>query len=311
VDRGPVAAIDCGTNSIRLLISDNGLDAGKRDLARRMRIVRLGQGVDRTGRLDPAAIERTRVALEEYRRLIDEFGVKRIRMVATSATRDASNASEFHDMVVQTLGQPAEVISGEEEASLSFAGAVQDLQPGTEYLVVDIGGGSTEFVRGIGDRVEKSLSTDIGCVRMTERHLHSDPPSAQEIQAAVRDIDDAVARGLSHVDGAGAPLVGLAGSVTTVAALALGLDRYDPQRIHHSVLRTADVERVFDRLSTLDHAARAEIPVIHPGRVDVIIAGALILRHIMRAREGSANGDAAEVIVSEHDILDGIAASVH
>ena len=304
MDDEAVAAIDCGTNSIRLLIS-----AGGTDIARRMRIVRLGQGVDRTGRLDPAAIERTRVALEEYKGLIDAHGVSRIRMVATSATRDASNASDFHEMVLATLGRPAEVISGDEEASLSFSGAVQDLSPGTQYLVVDIGGGSTEFVRGTDSTVARSLSTDIGCVRMTERHLHSDPPTRGEIEAAVRDIDEAVARGLSHVDGSDAPLVGLAGSVTTVAALALGLEHYDAQRIHHSVLSTPDVERVFERLSTLDHEARAAIPVIHPGRVDVIIAGALILRQILRARE-ARNGDAAEVIVSEHDILDGIAASI-
>lgn len=304
MEHEPVAAIDCGTNSIRLLITADG-----KDLTRLMRIVRLGQGVDRTGRLDPAAIERTRVALAEYKRLIDEHDVRRVRMVATSATRDASNASDFHSMVVATLGRPAEVISGDEEASLSFAGAVKDLQPGTGYLVVDIGGGSTEFVRGKDFTVERALSTDIGCVRMTERHLHSDPPAAEEVEAAIRDIDAAAARGLSHVCTDGVRLVGLAGSVTTVAALALGLERYDAQRIHHTVLSTADVERVVDRLSTLDHAARAEIAVIHPGRVDVIIAGALILRQIMRAL-GGAQGTEATVIVSEHDILDGIAASV-
>jgi exopolyphosphatase/guanosine-5'-triphosphate,3'-diphosphate pyrophosphatase len=284
-----------------LLITANG-----DDLARRMRIVRLGQGVDRTGRLDPEAIERTRVALAEYKVLIDDHGVHRVRMVATSATRDAGNAEDFHTMVIRTLGQPAEVISGDEEASLSFAGAVKDLQPGTRYLVVDIGGGSTEFVRGKDFTVERALSTDIGCVRMTERHLDSDPPTAAELDAAIRDIDAAAARGLAHVGTDGVRLVGLAGSVTTTAALALGLERYDPQRIHHSVLSTADVERVVERLSTLDHAARAQIPVIHPGRVDVIIAGALILRQVMRLYQG----DAAEVIVSEHDILDGIAASI-
>jgi exopolyphosphatase / guanosine-5'-triphosphate,3'-diphosphate pyrophosphatase len=304
VDDETVAAIDCGTNSIRLLITADG-----HDVTRRMRIVRLGQGVDRTGRLDPAAIERTRVALADYKGLIDEQGVRRVRMVATSATRDASNANDFHSMVVETLGQPAEVISGDEEASLSFAGAVKDLQPGTGYLVVDIGGGSTEFVRGKDFTVERALSTDIGCVRMTERHLHGDPPSADEIAAAVRDIDKAVAAGLSHVGGDGVRLVGLAGSVTTVAALALGLERYDAQKIHHTVLSTANVEGVFDHLSTLDHAARAQIPVIHPGRVDVIIAGALILRQIMRAF-ATAQGVDATVIVSEHDILDGIAASI-
>lgn len=294
-----MAAIDCGTNSIRLLIADDG-----EDLARQMRIVRLGQGVDRTGRLDPAAIERTRVALAEYKELIDAYAVKRIRMVATSATRDAANASDFHDMVLATLGQRAEVISGREEAALSFAGAVAGLPGETEYVVVDIGGGSTEFVRGSGDTVTHSISTDIGCVRMTERHLHTDPPTAKELDALQGDVSAAVQKGLSHIGTGPARLVGLAGSVTTVGAIALGLTKYDRDRIHHSVLSTADVERVAEQLSTLDHSQRAEIAVIHPGRVDVIIAGALILREIMRA---SGFG---HVIVSEHDILDGIAASI-
>ncbi|HEX6681786.1 MAG TPA: Ppx/GppA phosphatase family protein [Candidatus Limnocylindrales bacterium] len=303
----PVAAIDCGTNSIRLLITQAG-----RDLVRQMRIVRLGRGVDRTGRLDPAALERTRVALADYKRLIDEHHAGRVRMVATSATRDAANAGDFHDMVVATLGRPAEVITGEEEAALSFAGAVADLPPGRTCLVVDIGGGSTEFVRG-RDAVERSISVDIGCVRMTERHLHSDPPAAAELDAAVADIGRAVRGALSHVGGSvsgsvggsrAESLVGLAGTVTTMGGMALGLPRYDPHRIHHSVLTAGAVEEIADRLSKLDHEGRAAIPVMHPGRVDVIIAGALILREIMRST------GVAEVIVSEHDILDGIAASI-
>ncbi len=294
VIHGPVAAIDCGTNSIRLLITD-----GERDIERLMRIVRLGQGVDRTGRLDPAAIERTRAALADYVGLIDRHGATRVRMVATSATRDAANAADFHDMVLATLGRPAEVISGREEAALSFAGAVAGLPP-DDYLVVDIGGGSTELVRA----ADRSISIDIGCVRMTERHLHSDPPTDAELKAATDDIAAGVSRGLSHVDGDAARLIGLAGSVTTVAAIALGLTHYDSERIHHSVLTSDAVEEVTARLSTMDHAGRAAIPVIHPGRVDVIVAGVLVLREIVRQTGFS------EVIVSEHDILDGIAASL-
>ena len=301
VTREPVAAIDCGTNSIRLLITADG-----RDVVREMRIVRLGHGVDRTGRLDPAALERTRAALADFRRLIDDHGVTRVRMVATSATRDAKNAGDFHNMVLATLGHPAEVITGEEEAALSFAGAVAGLSDHhhRSYLVVDIGGGSTEFVRG-SDRVERSMSVDVGCVRMTERHLRSDPPTAEELDAAVLDISRAVGTALSYVDGKNHHLVGLAGSVTTVAGIALDLPRYDADRIHHSVLTAAAVEEIAARLSAMDHAQRAAIPVMHPGRVDVIVAGALVLREIMR-RTGST-----EIIVSEHDILDGIAGSIN
>jgi exopolyphosphatase/guanosine-5'-triphosphate,3'-diphosphate pyrophosphatase len=301
VTHEPVAAIDCGTNSLRLLITEQG-----RDLVREMRIVRLGHGVDRTGRLDPAALERTRSALADYKRLIDGHGVTRVRMVATSATRDAENAGDFHDMVLATLGRPAEVITGEQEAALSFAGAVAGLphDDHRSYLVVDIGGGSTEFVRGT-ERVERSMSVDVGCVRMTERHLRSDPPSPVELDAAVGDISRAVGTALSYVDGAGQHLVGLAGSVTTIAGIALDLPRYDPDRIHHSVLTAAAVEEIAARLSTMDHAQRAAIPVMHPGRVDVIIAGALVLREVMRQT------GATEITVSEHDILDGIAGSIN
>ncbi|WP_083929434.1 Ppx/GppA phosphatase family protein [Catelliglobosispora koreensis] len=289
-----MAAIDCGTNSVRLLLTS---PAG--EIAREMRIVRLGQGVDRTGQLDPAAIERTRAALAEYRALIDKHQIHRIRMVATSATRDASNAEDFRQMVIATLGQPPEVISGTEEAALSFAGAVADLPTGPDYLIVDIGGGSTEFVRG-----QRSKSVDIGCVRLTERHLHSDPPRPEELALALRDISAAVHEGLAVTGSQGAQLVGLAGSVTTTAAIALGLPAYDRDRIHHSVLSLDDVERVVTRLSTMDHEQRAAIPVMHPGRVDVIIAGATILCEIMRI------SGLPTVTVSEHDILDGIAASI-
>ena len=297
-----VAAIDCGTNSVRLLVADHD-DGRLIDVARRMEIVRLGQGVDRTGRLAPEAIERTRLALVGYADEIAARQAVRIRMVATSATRDAANGEDFESMVRATLGQPPEVVTGDEEARLSFTGAVKGLPAGTPtpYLVVDIGGGSTEFV--LGDRtVEHAVSVDIGCVRMTERHLAGDPPTDAQIQAATADIGAAVDRALTVVPGATAgTLVGLAGSVTTVAALALGLDSYRPERIHHARIPRADVARVTTELLSLTHDERLALPVMHPGRADVIGAGALILRVLM----DRVGADA--VIASEHDILDGIA----
>jgi exopolyphosphatase/guanosine-5'-triphosphate,3'-diphosphate pyrophosphatase len=300
-----VAAIDCGTNSIRLLVGDLDGDALV-DVVRRMEIVRLGQGVDRTGRLAPEAIERTRVALADYAAQLAELGAERVRMVATSASRDADNADEFTAMVRATLGTDPEVITGEEEARLSFTGAVRGLPPSTEapFLVVDIGGGSTEFV--LGDRtVDAATSVDIGCVRMTERHLHGNPPTREQAIAAERDITEAVDRALATVGGARArTLVGLAGSVTTVAAIALGLPEYDPERIHHAHISHAAVATVSADLLAMDHAQRLAIPVMHPGRADVIAAGALVLRVVM---ERSGLGT---VIASEHDILDGIAWSL-
>jgi exopolyphosphatase/guanosine-5'-triphosphate,3'-diphosphate pyrophosphatase len=299
-----VAAIDCGTNSIRLLVADLPPDGGPlTDVTRRMEIVRLGEGVDRTGVLAPTAIERTRVALAGYADAIAGLGASRIRMVATSASRDARNADEFRAMVLATLGQPPEVVSGDEEARLSFTGAVRGL-PSARYLVVDIGGGSTEFVVGASG-VWKALSVDIGCVRLTERHLHTDPPTPAEIAAATADIEAAVDRALAAVGGASAEqVVGLAGSVTTVAAIALDLRRYDPERIHHARVSAGDVARVTADLLGMTRAQRLAIPVMHPGRADVIGAGALILRIILdRAGAGT-------VIASEHDILDGIAWSL-
>jgi exopolyphosphatase/guanosine-5'-triphosphate,3'-diphosphate pyrophosphatase len=296
-----VAAIDCGTNSVRLLVADHR-DGLPTDVVRRMEIVRLGQGVDRTGRLAPEAIERTRVALAGYADEIKALGVDRVRMVATSATRDAANGADFVAMVEQTLGQPPEVVTGDEEARLSFTGAVRGLPQGTStpYLVVDIGGGSTEFVLGDG-AVRAALSVDIGCVRMTERHLSADPPTPPQIEAATADITAAVDRALAVVPGRDAgTLVGLAGSVTTVAALALGLDAYRPERIHHARIARTDVARVTAELLALTHDERLRLPVMHPGRADVIGAGALILRVIM----DRVGADA--VVASEHDILDGI-----
>jgi exopolyphosphatase/guanosine-5'-triphosphate,3'-diphosphate pyrophosphatase len=299
-----VAAIDCGTNSIRLLVADVTGD-GLTDVTRTMEIVRLGQGVDRTGVLAPEAIERTRAALARYAERIDRLGVSAVRMVATSASRDARNAADFTAMVKATLGTAPEVITGAEEAALSFAGAVRGLPADlpAPYLVVDIGGGSTEFVHGTST-VDASRSVDIGCVRMTERHLHDDPPTPRQVAAAEADIASAVDTALGVVGTDARTLVGLAGSVTTVAALALGLPGYRPERIHHARIGLDAVERVTADLLAATRGQRLASPVMHPGRADVIGAGALVLRTVLRR----AGFD--EVVASEHDILDGIAWSV-
>jgi exopolyphosphatase / guanosine-5'-triphosphate,3'-diphosphate pyrophosphatase len=298
-----VAAIDCGTNSIRLLIADV---SGEKltDVARRMEIVRLGQGVDRTGRLAPEAIERTRQALLGYAAEIAELGITRVRMVATSASRDASNAADFRAMVRRVLGVDPEVITGDEEARLSFTGAVRGLDAEPPFLVVDIGGGSTEFVTG-RSTVGAARSVDIGSVRMTERHFRHDPPAADEVAAATADITAAVDRALAGVDGrSAATFVGVAGTATTVTALALDLPSYQPDRIHHARVGYDDVASVTGSLLAATVAQRRALPVMHPGRADVIAAGALILRTVME-RSGSSS-----MVASEHDILDGIALSL-
>lgn len=301
------AAIDCGTNSIRLLIADVDTAVGRAvDVARRMLAVRLGEGVDATGAFAPAALERTFAACREYAELLAGTGAPPLRFVATSASRDASNRAEFIAGVRQILGVTPEVISGQEEGELSFAGATRGLptQARAPFLVVDIGGGSTEFVLGTTTPTHRT-SIDIGCVRMTERHLAGDPPTRAQIAAATADIDAAIARAGTCVPfDRAATLVGLAGSVTTVAALALNLPTYDAVAIHHSRIRVADVRRISDELLAMPRAARAALPVMHPGRVDVIGAGALVLRRIMDAT------GAPDVLVSEHDILDGVAWSV-
>jgi exopolyphosphatase / guanosine-5'-triphosphate,3'-diphosphate pyrophosphatase len=303
-----VAAVDCGTNSIRLLIADVDPDrATLTDVDRRMEIVRLGQGVDTTGRLAPDALDRTLTALSGYAALVAERGAEAVRMVATSATRDAANADEFVRRVTEVLGTGPEVLSGDGEARLSFLGATAELGPQVPapYLVVDIGGGSTEFVLGADGEVTSALSVDIGCVRMTERHLRADPPSGAQIAAATADIDAAIARAAAVVDATQArTLVGLAGSVTTVAGIALDLPGYDPERLHHARISAAQVHQVTTRLLAQTRAERARIPVMHPGRIDVIGAGALILDRLM------IQLGLAEVLVSEHDILDGIAWSI-
>jgi exopolyphosphatase/guanosine-5'-triphosphate,3'-diphosphate pyrophosphatase len=310
-----VAAIDCGTNSIRLLIAD--VDVARStltDLSREMRIVRLGEGVDQTGRLSPAALDRTMAALGEYAAQIRRLAPEAVRMVATSATRDAENSQEFTTRVKEVLGVAPEVITGDEEARLSFTGATAELTADFSgpCLVTDIGGGSTELVLGDAAGVREACSVDIGCVRMTERHLHGDPPSAAEVAAATADVDAAleVAAGRifparSRPAAPGHPaLVGLAGSVTTIAGIALDLPEYDSRRIHHSRVSAAAVHEICVRLLAMTHAQRAAIGVMHPGRVDVIGGGALILDRLM-ARFGFH-----EVLVSEHDILDGIAWSL-
>jgi exopolyphosphatase/guanosine-5'-triphosphate,3'-diphosphate pyrophosphatase len=298
-----VAAIDCGTNSIRLLVSDQG-----RDLAREMTIVRLGQGVDRTGQLDPAAIERTRIALVVYAEMIDKLGATAMRMVATSATRDASNRADFVAMVRSVLGIDPEVVSGDEEARLSYAGATAGLAVTYPVLVADIGGGSTELVLGDApgrDAVRAARSVDIGCVRLTERRLHSDPPAAAEISAAQADIAAALDLAREVVPLAeAAAFVGLAGSVTTVVAHALGLGAYDADRTHGARIPAADAFAACEDLLHRSRAERAALPFMHAGRADVIGGGAMVVAAVLAA------SGCAELIASERDILDGIAQSI-
>ncbi|MFK0179988.1 exopolyphosphatase [Streptomyces xanthochromogenes] len=297
-----VAAIDCGTNSIRLLVADADTATGEiTDLDRRMTIVRLGQGVDRTGRLAPEALERTFAACREYAAVIKDLGAERLRFVATSASRDAENRDDFVRGVLGILGVEPEVISGDQEAEFSFVGATKELDGDDDYLVVDIGGGSTEFVVGSAG-VEAARSVDVGCVRMTERHHPGDPATPEQIAAIRADIEAALDLAEQTVPlREPRTLVGLAGSVTTVAAISLGLSAYDSAALHHARISYEEVAAVTGRLLASTHEERAVIPVLHPGRIDVIGAGALVLQAVME-RTG-----AREVVVSEHDILDGIA----
>jgi exopolyphosphatase / guanosine-5'-triphosphate,3'-diphosphate pyrophosphatase len=315
-----VAAVDCGTNSLRLLVADvDPALARVTDVARRMEIVRLGQGVDSTGRLAPEALARTTGVLRDYAAVIAASGARAIRMVATSATRDAANANEFTQRVTGVLGVAPEVLTGSQEAMLSFTGATAELaaaRAGGPFLVADIGGGSTEFVLGPAAIVSGEhaaglahpaphMSVNIGCVRMFERHLHGDPPTGREVAAATADIDAALDTVSAAVPVRQArTLIGLAGSVTTVAGIAMGLPAYDAARIHHARVSAADVHEVTRSLLAATRTARAAIGVMHPGRVDVIGGGALVLDRIM-TRFGFS-----EVLVSEHDILDGIAWSL-
>ena len=305
-----MAAIDCGTNSVRLLIAEADPDSGLLvDVVREMRIVRLGEGVDATGRLNASALERAFGAVGEYARLIEDARVDAVRFVATSATRDAENREDFVSGIRGRLGVEPEVISGEEEAALSFTGATSNLEiagAAAPCLVVDIGGGSTEFVIGEPGRAPSlSASVDIGCVRMTERHFVDDPPWPAEVSAARDDIEAAIAEVARTLPlRRAASMVGLAGSVTTVAALAMGMWEYDSSRIHGAIITAADIHRVCEELLYSNREKRSANPVVHPGRIDVIAAGSLVLSAIV------AYTGLAEILVSEHDILDGIAASL-
>lgn len=305
-----VAGIDCGTNSIRLLVADveNGHLV---DVDRRLEIVRLGQDVDRTGRLAPEALARTFEACKRYAARISELGATRVRFVATSATRDASNRSEFFEGVRSILDVTPEVITGDEEARLSFDGATRELAAlgvPAPYLVVDIGGGSTEFVLG-ARQPEQAISVDMGCVRLTERHLLDDPPSASSVAAAREEVDRLIDKVSLTVDLSKAnTLVALAGTATTVAAMALDLPSYIPERIHLSRIPVADVRSIAERFLAMPHAERAALPFMHPGRVDVIGGGSLILERIAARVEPYLAGE--DVVISEHDILDGIAFSL-
>jgi exopolyphosphatase/guanosine-5'-triphosphate,3'-diphosphate pyrophosphatase len=311
-----LAGIDCGTNSIRLLIAD--FDGGRlRDVHRETRIVRLGQGVDATGEFAAEAITRTRGALTDYAALIDEHGARRVRMVATSAARDVANRDAFFAMTADVLGSVlpgavAEVITGTEEAELSFRGGVGELDSGAgPFVVVDLGGGSTEIVVG-GDAaagVTASYSADIGCVRLTERCLHSDPPTPAEVAAARRVVREQldVAFGIVPVEGA-KTWVGLAGTMTTLSALAHDLTTYDSAAIHLSRVPGDHLLSVCERLIAMTRAERAALPPMHEGRADVIGAGAIVVEELARELRTRAGID--ELTVSEHDILDGIVLSI-
>ncbi|MEZ2389841.1 exopolyphosphatase [bacterium RCC_150] len=309
-----VAAIDCGTNSIRLLIADaDGAGSGLRDVVREMRVVRLGQGVDATGELAPEALERTFAAAGDYAALIRRHGAGSVRFVATSASRDARNRDVFVDGIRDLLGVEPEVISGDEEAALSFAGASSVLPPRGKdpVLVVDLGGGSTEFVLGDSDGVIAAKSVDIGCVRLTERHLHSDPPTPEEIAAAVADVDAAMDLAARTVPFSQATaVVGVAGSITTITAHALGLSQYDPQQIHGATLDLATISDAATSLLEMSRDERARLPYMHPGRVDVIGSGALVWRRILERMAAFGGGAITTATSSEHDILDGIALSI-
>lgn len=314
-----VGAVDCGTNSIRLLVAESVPgQPGLTDVVREMRIIRLGEGVDATGRLSDGALSRCRTALTDYTETMADLGVQSVRMVATSATRDAANKDEFFGMTAAVLGKhfpgaQAEVISGQTEAELTFAGGVSDLSPADgPFVVTDLGGGSTEIVVGELDRGEVKIlgarSLDIGCVRITERVLHSDPPTATEVAEARAVIAAALAEAGDVPVGRAARWVGVAGTFTTMSALAQNLGEYDPERIHGSVIPLDRMREVCERLVASSVTERRSLGPMHPGRADVIGGGALVVQalcDVMAERAGLS-----ELTVSEKDILDGIAMSV-
>ncbi|MGZ8705481.1 MAG: Ppx/GppA phosphatase family protein [Aeromicrobium sp.] len=301
--RTRVAAIDCGTNSIRLLVSDIVGDK-KTDVVRDMRIVRLGQDVDKTGHLAEEAIERTVSATREYASLISTLDVDRIRFCATSAARDADNAEEFSQAIAGVIGVRPVVLTGEEEAHASFLGAAGDL-PVARTLVVDIGGGSTELIVGTGEDVEWAMSLNIGSVRMTERYLLSDPPTVTEVSDCIAALDTALDEVIGQIE----PIetfVGVAGTVTTVAAHTLNLPSYDSGAIHLAELKLGDVSQACNSLARMTVADRRALPFMHPGRADVIGGGALILDRLIERLPLRTD----TLLISEHDILDGIAWSM-
>lgn len=308
-----VGAIDCGTNSIRLLIADHA-DGKLVDVHREMRIVRLGEGVDATGEFAPEALARTESALHDYAASMREHGVSAVRMVATSAARDAGNRDEFFAMTARILGTVvpgavAEVITGTEEAELSFRGAVGELDPAAApFVVVDLGGGSTELVLG-DSAVVASFSADIGCVRLTERCLHTDPPIADEVAAARAAARDGLAQALRVVPVERARTwVGVAGTMTTLSALAQGMTTYDAEAIHLSRIGFGALLEVCDQLIAMSAAQRLALGPMHQGRADVIGGGAIIVEELAAVLAERAGID--ELVVSEHDILDGIALSI-
>jgi exopolyphosphatase / guanosine-5'-triphosphate,3'-diphosphate pyrophosphatase len=302
-ERIRVAAIDCGTNSIRLLVSDI-TGATKTDHLREMRIVRLGEGVDETGHLTDAAIGRTLQATRSYAELIPLLGVDRVKFCATSAVRDADNGAEFGDAIEGILGVRPVVLAGLDEARASFLGATRDLDP-VRTLVFDIGGGSTEIVIGTGKEIEWSTSLDIGSVRLTERFLSSDPPSVTEVTDCMRHLDALLTPLVRDLDPISS-FVGVAGTVTTVAAHALALPSYDSNAIHLAQLSLDDVRAACLSLVQMSVADRRALPFMHPGRADVIGAGALILDRVIELLPLATD----TLVVSEHDILDGIAWSM-
>ena len=296
-----LAAFDVGTNSTRLLVAD--VDGGEivAEHAREMVITRLGKGVDRTGRFDPAALARTLEVLAGYAETCRRLGVARRRLVATSATRDAADRRAFLDGVRDLLGVDTEVLTGQAEAATAYRGATATLEGDLPTLVVDIGGGSTELILGDGRAARAMISLDIGCVRLFERHLHHDPPTAEEAAALRADVATHLAEVTGVLDPSAADrVVGVAGTVTTVTAIALGLDAYDPRRIHRATLDAAEIAAVADKLTAMTVAERAALPVMARGREDVIAAGALLLDELVRRFR------IRQVIASETDILDGI-----
>ena len=304
------AAFDCGTNSLRLLIADIDEDGTMTEVDRRMRIVRLGQGVDRTGAFHPDALQRTFAVCDEYAEIIAQHAPQKQRFVATSASRDVSNRDAFVDGVRARLGLEPEVIDGEEEARLSFLGATAGVpDAAAPQLVMDLGGGSTELILGKAG-TDSAYSMNIGCVRLFERHLAEDPPTAAQIAALRADVDDAFSEAAQHVDvSAARTLVGVAGTITTVAAATLDLDRYDRDRIHGASLSPAQIAQTAQRLVSMPSAQRAELPYMHPGRVDVIAAGSLVFARLVELIDDAVTsaGGRLDIRVSESDILDGIA----